>query len=80
VHPPALIGTNATGAGTAGNAYLVYGSYAAATGIFTMAGIFTAGADDDALVVVGNNGALTINSNAFIVEDLTTALSAANFA
>lgn len=76
--PAGLIGEAVSGAGTAGNAYVVYGNYAA--GVFTMQSNAWAAATDDALVVVGNNGALTINSNAFILTGLGAGLDAGNFA
>ena len=64
-----------------GTTYVAYGTYAATTGIFTIAAAFDATTAKDALVVVGDAGALTfVTTTGYVVLDnLTAALAAANF-
>lgn len=78
--PTSLIGNTMAAALTDGVAYVVYGTYVAGSGIFTVATTFNAATAADALVVVGNGTLTGTSTTGYVVLDnLSEALSGANF-
>ena len=64
----------------AGTSYIMYGTYANATGVFTAAAAFNASTAKDALYVEGDAGSLTfLTTTGYVVlDDLTAAIGASN--
>jgi hypothetical protein len=79
VAPTNLFGGSGTAAGTAGVTYLLYGNYAAATGVFTVAAGFSA-ATADAIVNQSDGAATPAGTSGWaVLVGLNQALVAADF-
>ncbi len=80
-----LVGVNAATTGSVGTTYVVYGTYVAATGIFTAAAGFVGGVSTDALLTT-SDGATNLNATGgagnnswVLLTGLNQALVAADF-
>jgi hypothetical protein len=79
--PTTLIGIATAAALTDGTAYVAYGTYTAATGVFTTAAAFNATTAKDAIVVEGDGVQTIVNEQDYVVlTGLNQALVAADFA
>lgn len=75
--PTTLLGVATATVLTAGTSYVAYGTYDAATGVFTIAAAFNATSAKDALVIADGNGLTAVTTTGVVVIDnLTAALAA----
>jgi hypothetical protein len=78
--PTTLIGVATATALTAGTTYVVYGTWDATNGVFTIAAAFNATSAKDALVIVDGNGLTSVTTTGVVIlDDLTAALAGGNF-